>query len=92
MPLGGGRYEVDAESPVGETLEKLGLDTKELPDEDEYKLMGEWAYEQFDRIPDVRDSFVWQRLEVSVSEMRENRIVKLVCRLLPAPEAEEGDK
>lgn len=88
VPLGGGRYEVDAESPVGETLEKLGLDTKELPDEDEYKLMGEWAYEQFDRIPSTRESFKWGRLNVTVSEMRQNRIVKLVCRVEPEPETD----
>ena len=88
VPLGGGRYEVDAEMPVGETLEKLGLDTRELPDEDEYKLMGEWAYEQFDRIPSTRDSFTWGRVLVTVSVMRQNRIVKLVCRVLP----EEADK
>ena len=91
VPLGGGRFEVDAEMPVGETLERLGLDTKELPDEDEYKLMGEWAYEQFDRIPSTRESFTWGRLSVTVSEMRQNRIVKLVCRVLPEPvEDKEG--
>ena len=88
VPLGGGRYEVDAELPVGETLEKLGVDTKELPDEDEYKLMGEWAYEQFDRIPSTRESFTWNRVRVTVSEMRQNRIVKLVCRVEPEPEPE----
>ena len=86
VPLGGGRFEVDAELPVGEALEKLGLDAKELPDGDEYKLMGEWAYEQFDRIPSTRESFTWGRLQVTVGEMRRNRIVKLICRVLPEPE------
>ena len=91
VPLGGGRFEVDAELPVGETLEKLGLDTHDLPEEDEYKLMGEWAYERFDRIPSTRESFTWGRLNVTVSEMRQNRIVKLVCRVLPEPEdSQEG--
>ena len=85
VPLGGGRYEVDAELPLGETLEKLGLDTRSLPDGDEYKLMGEWVYEQFDRIPSTRESFTRGRLNVTVSEMRQNRIVKLVCRVLPEP-------
>ena len=86
VPLGGGRFEADAELPVGEALEKLGLDAKELPDGDEYKLMGEWAYEQFDRIPSTRESFTWGRLQVTVGEMRRNRIVKLICRVLPEPE------
>ena len=93
VPLGGGRFEVDAESAVGETWEKLGLDERELPDDWEYKLMGEWAYEQFDRIPSTRESFTYGRLMVTVSEMRQNRIVKLVCRVLPesAPAAEGGE-
>ena len=90
VPLGGGRFEVDAELPVGETWEKLGLDYKDLPDDCEYKLMGEWAYEQFDRIPSTRESFTFGRLAVTVSEMRQNRIVKLVCRVLPEPVSEEG--
>ena len=91
VPLGGGRFEVDAEQPVGETLERLGVDLHDLPDEDEYKLMGEWAYEHFDRIPSTRESFTWGRVQVTVSEMRQNRIVKLVCRVLPEPEKEEGE-
>ena len=48
--------------------------------------MGEWAYEQFDRIPRERESFEYEGLQVTVSEMHQNRIVKLVCRVLPEPE------
>ena len=33
VPLGGGRFEVDAEMSLGETLERLGLDTRDLPDD-----------------------------------------------------------
>ena len=91
VPLGGGRFEVDAEMPVGETFEKLGLDLRRMPDDWEYKLMGEWAYEQFDRIPSTRESFTYGRLSVTVSEMRQNRIVKLVCRVLPEPEPEPSE-
>lgn len=90
VPLGGGRVEVSADLTVGDVFDRLDFEPAEEEEGLEYKLMGEWAYEQFDRIPDVRDSFVYERLEVTVSEMRENRIVKLVCRLLPAPEREEG--
>ena len=51
VPLGGDHYEVDADLTVGEVFDKLDL---EIPDDDEnieHKLMGEWAYEQFDHIP-----------------------------------------
>lgn len=90
VPLGGGRVEVSADLTVGDVFDRLDFEPEEEDDGLEYKLMGEWAYEQFDRIPDVRDSFIYERLEVTVSEMRENRIVKLVCRLLPEPDRKEG--
>ena len=86
VPLGGGRYEVDADLTVGEVFDKLDL---ELPDEDEsleHKLMGEWAYEHFDRIPSERDSFSSSGLDVTVSKMRQHRILKLVCRPAQAPQ------
>ena len=54
--------------------------------------MGEWAYEQFDRIPKERESFEYEGLSVTVSEMHQNRIVKLVCRVLPEPEEGGGAK
>lgn len=44
---------------------------------------------QFDRIPSTRESFTWNRLSVTVGEMRQNRIVKLICRVLPEPDADK---
>lgn len=82
VPLGGGRFECDAELTVGEVCEKLDYEPDDI-DEIEYKLMGEWAYEHFERIPSERDRFVFENMEVTVSDMRQNRIVKLTCRLLP---------
>jgi CBS domain containing-hemolysin-like protein len=80
VPLGGGRYEVDAEMTVGEVFDRLGLDVGKIEPELEYKLMGEWAYERFDRIPSERDSFPSGDLLVTVSRMRQNRIVKLTVQ------------
>ena len=59
---------------------------------DVHSLNGEWAYEQFDRIPKERESFEYEGLSVTVSEMHQNRIVKLVCRVLPEPEEGGGAK
>lgn len=91
VPLGGGRFEVDAELTVGDAFDCLDIEPEDY-DELEYKLMGEWAYEHFDRIPKERDAFVYEGLEVTVSDMRQNRIVKLVCRLLPEGNQEGGDE
>ena len=51
-------------------------------DDDEFtnKLLGEWAYEQFDNIPSVGDSFEYDNVAVTVSEMRNNRILRLRVR------------
>ncbi len=55
----------------------------------EHKLLGEWAYEQFDLIPAQGDSFEYNGLKVSVEEIESRRILKLRI-VLPAAEAEEG--
>ena len=44
-----------------------------------------------DSIPSTRESFVYGRLSVTVSEMKLNRIVKLVCRVLPEPGPDSGE-
>ena len=89
VPLGGGRYEVDAELTVGEVYDDLHMELSEADEALEHKLMGEWAYEQFDRIPSERDFFTHDGLTITVSDMRQNRIVKLTVRL-PEPETAEG--
>ncbi len=85
VSIGGGRFEVDAELTVGEICEKLDYELPGL-DEVEHKLMGEWVYEQFERMPEEGDSFTAGELEVTVSSMKQHRIFKLICRL-PLPEA-----
>lgn len=90
VPLGGCRYECDAELTAGDVFGRLDFEPEGL-DELEHKLMGEWVYEQFDRIPEEGDSFFFEGLEVRVSKMRHNRIVKLVCRMPLPEEAEGGD-
>ena len=92
VPLGGGRYEVDAALTVGEVFDRMDFEPEHEDESIEYKLMGEWAYEQFDRIPEERESFEYEGLSVTVSEMHQNRIVKLVCRVLPEPEEGGGAK
>ena len=55
----------------------------------EHKLLGEWAYEQFDLIPSQGDSFDYNGLAVSVESIENRRILKLRI-VLPAAETEEG--
>lgn len=89
IPLGGGRYEIDAETTVGEVLDRFKINTEKFDPQLENKLMGEWTYEHFERIPSERDSFRYKDLEVTVAGMRQNRIVKLIVRD-PYAKAMEG--
>lgn len=79
IAIADGSWDCTAEMTVSDVFELLELDDE---DEDEFtnKLLGEWAYEQFDFIPSVGDGFFYKNVAVTVSEMRHNRILRLrVC-------------
>jgi CBS domain containing-hemolysin-like protein len=83
--LGGGAYELDAELEVEAAFSLRHFD--DPADRDfEHKLLGEWAYEQLDHFPNEGDSFRYNGLELTVSLMRQHRVVKLTARLLPDAE------
>ena len=80
VSCGDGVWDCDAEMAVTDVFELLEFDDDGEDDEFTNKLLGEWAYEQFDFIPSVGDSFNYNSLSVTVSEMRHNRILRLkVC-------------
>lgn len=88
VPLGGGRFEADAELTVGELFDRLDFEDPEDDEELRFKLLGEWTYEQFADIPKERDTFQYHNLEVRISRMKQKRVMKLVVRILP--ETAEG--
>ena len=81
VALDNGEWDCTAEMTVSDVFELLELDED---DDDEFtnKLLGEWAYEQFDNIPSVGDSFRYENVEVTVTEMHNNRILRLRVRLI----------
>ena len=81
VPLGGDRYQVDAEMTVGELFDRLDYEDPEDDEDLQYKLLSEWTYEQFADIPRERDSFRYHDLTVRVRNMRQKRIVTLVVQL-----------
>ena len=87
--LDDGSYLLDPELSIEEAFELIGY---EDPDDFdfEHKLLGEWVYEHFEHIPTVGDSFDYNGLTVTVSEMKQNRIVKVCARFEPASDEEEG--
>ena len=91
VDLGDGVIEAEADESVSDMLEHLGYEDPEGNEELVNTLMGEWAYEQFPAIPKVGDRFLYHRLEVTVSQMEHNRILKLKVALLPE-EPEGGEQ
>ncbi len=83
VPCGDGVWDCEAEMAVTDVFELLEFDEDNEDDEFTNKLLGEWAYEQFDFIPAVGDSFRYKGLEVTVTEMRLNRILRLRVCLSP---------
>ena len=84
-----GSYTFDAEVDIEDAFDFMDYDD---PDEREFnhKLLGEWTYEQFDRLPEEGDSFRYNGLEVTVQTAEQRRIRKLRIRPAPEPEAEGG--
>ncbi|MGI5936685.1 MAG: hemolysin family protein [Oscillospiraceae bacterium] len=85
-----GSFEIDAGMPIEEAFELMGFEDPQLVDF-KHKLMGKWAYEQFDLIPNEGSSFVYNGLLVTVSSMAQNRILKLNARILPPENLEGGE-
>ncbi len=88
VDLGPGLCRVDADETVADVFEHMEYEDPEGDEDLVNTLMGEWAYGQFTAIPKVGDSFRYHALEVTVSAMEHNRILKLQVALLP--EEEEG--
>lgn len=81
--LGQGVFEADADETVADVFEQMEYEAPEENEDLVNTLMGEWAYRQFTAIPKMGDSFRYHGLEVTVSAMEHNRILKLRVALLP---------
>ena len=80
-------YEVRSEMNIDDFFEEVDF----LKPEDfrcEYSTMGGWAIEMLNSDPHVGDSFRYENLFVIVSEMDEERVVKLSVLVEPIPEEE----
>lgn len=90
VKLPDGKFELNAELEMEEAFELMGYEDPEDPDW-EHKLIGEWAYEHFEFMPREGDSFVYNGLQFFISQMKQNRIVKLIAEV-PFPSAEGGEQ
>lgn len=84
IPMGGSRYEINADLSVEDACELMEV---KIPDEaDAHKTLGAWALEHFDYVPQRNDSFRCGTLKVSVEEIMHSRIVKLIIQITDGEE------
>ena len=84
---GDGSYSFDAGVDIEDAFEFMEYEDPDETDFD-HKLLGEWAYEQFDAIPQEGDSFTYNGLRITVEKVQQRRIMKLRIQRLP----EGGEK
>ena len=84
---GDGSYSFDAGVDIEDAFEFMDYEDPDETDFD-HKLLGEWAYEQFDAIPKEGDSCTYNVLRVTVEKVQQRRIMKLHIQRLP----EGGEK
>ena len=84
---GDGSYSFDAGVDIEDAFEFMDYEDPDETDFD-HKLLGEWAYEQFDAIPQEGDSFTYNGLRITVEKVQQRRIMKLRIQRLP----EGGEK
>ena len=84
-----GSFSFDAEVDVEDAFEFMDY---EDPDEFDFahKLLGEWTYEQFELLPAVGDSFVYNGLRVTVQSIEHHRILLLRIERVRETAAEGG--
>ena len=85
-----GSFTFDAEVDIEDAFQFMDY---EDPDEFdfEHKLLGEWTYEQFDRLPEAGDSFLYNGLRVTVASVEHRRVLKLRIERVPEDDTEGGD-
>ena len=85
-----GSFTFDAEVDIEDAFQFMDY---EDPDEFdfEHKLLGEWTYEQFDRLPETGDSFTYNGLRITVQSVEHRRILKLRIERASEDAQEGGD-
>jgi CBS domain containing-hemolysin-like protein len=70
-------YEILGEMSIGDLFYELDFDPKDF--ECEYSTVGGWAIESLDSEPHVGDSFTYEHLTITVTEMEDDiRVTKLL--------------
>ena len=75
------QFEVNGDMNVYDMLEELELDYPQFKSSS--NSVSGWAFEMFEHIPEIGESFTYENLTVTVKELEEQRITKLLVTVLP---------
>ena len=85
------QWTVSGDMSIFSLFEELEIDDRDF--DSDYNTVGGWATGMLGHIPEAGESFTYQNLEVTVTEVEEQRILTLRVKKLPAPpEEDEGRK
>ncbi|MBE6954435.1 MAG: HlyC/CorC family transporter [Ruminococcaceae bacterium] len=89
VPSGENVFTVDGSMNIEDMFETVEFEPKDF--DTEYTTVGGWAMEMLDKLPDEGDSFTYDRLTVTVTEVDDKRVESLRVEIEPLPEEEEED-
>lgn len=86
-PLGENKFLVDCSADFEDFCEKFDVEQ-----DDETASISGWIMEQLDKVPEVGDSFVYDNLEIIVTETDYHRVEKIQVLVNEKTETEEDEK
>ena len=88
IKLRDGVYSVSGDYNIFETLEDIGFD--DLKDFDsEYSSVGGWAFEMLEKIPEVGEEFSYEGVKVKITEMDDQRVLRVNIEYTPDTKQDE---
>lgn len=88
--LDGDRYEVAGEYTLREMLEELDFPPDAI--DSDAKTVGGWALESFGRIPEAGDSFAYAPFTVTVLDVFEQRVIKVLLEVESTQEENDQEE
>lgn len=83
-PLGEDSWEVSGDMNIEEFFDAINYAPRGF--ESDFNTMNGWALEMLEHIPQAGEQFSYGRLTVTVKEMDDQRVTKLLAELAPMPE------
>ncbi|MGM9681604.1 MAG: hemolysin family protein [Eubacteriales bacterium] len=85
----GNYLEIDGSMSIHEFFDQMELDEEEF--DSDYTTVGGFVTEMLDKIPEQGDSFEYKNLSVHVTEVRDNRVEKILVKVGEKPDAEKEE-